>query len=902
MSGRAPSRGKRLLAGVALALLAGPLALAASTSAQPPPEAAPDWFEAGLATGLDSLWADPPGAIAETAEPIDHGDVWAWTGDNAKFLGAEAEARAAGGPDGDGRPAQMRDFLLRMRDGPLVFKRWANTGEPVVVADGPEGTELSNHLLTLRLDRDTLRVAAELEYHDGRDKTMVSWAPAEVLVGGRWTSLATAPHAVEIARASGEVAVRIHYELADVAATQELRLDRTALVHHSFLVEQGRVDGVRLPLPDLAIRRTGLEDAFYGQAYWPQGGVAAVAKAPGSGAGPGQALDWMMLLDPGTSDEFASGLVLRRSPGSAPATLHLDVAAGDGGARSALLSSSGGGEGLYVAHQAVLLDGVLTGHLERYGGLAARLGEPGMAGVDPGLSYEYSETVLGLLQYARATGDDGAAQAAEDLFREYLGFYGRGTQTRSLGAAVLTALLLSEVTGDDAWRSEAATLGKALHGYQVQGKAAESGAVLNEPGGGPFLDSTVMAARAWGALAAATGSRDAAAWSKAAWGSLDVDGDKVFIRGDAADDNEWSFKTGLILQGGAEVPPAVRWAARNHAWVVLRDLGAFEFRTSRYSSETNSETQAWMMLGLLADRRAEEGPWILDAEGYVPPWTPLDGGRWRLDAPWNGSRVWVERGWLPFVDGALVAREPGPHGSWRITTGDDLVLVPSQTHPLGAGWHTLAFPSLARATAPDVALAGLPVQVAWGVEPSNRTWQHWRPGDADATLTQVAPGAALLVLLDHASGFEAPRGEPAPSRGWDLVAVGAAPGASGPPMLVEGRVASQYPHRLHGGAVHAVQAGAPIGQAWIAVDGTYRLLAQADAGVGELQIEHWTPDGRLFATAAVPFESGGVARPLVDDPADGRSLPGIGVTLLAVLIACLVAVVMLAMAVRRAAR
>lgn len=877
-----------------LAVLCALPAPAAAEGDAPPP-----WFEAGLAAGLESLWTEPPGAIAETAEPIDHGDVWAWTGDNAKFLGAEAEARQAGGPDDDPRPGQMRDFLLRMRDGPLVFKRWANTAEPVVVEDSAAGAELSNHLLTLRLDRDRLVVSAELEYHDGRDKAMASWGPAQVLLAGRWTDLGTAPHTVAIVNGSGAVEVRIRYDLPDVAATQSVRLDEAAAVHHSFEVERGRVDGIRLPLPDLTIRRTGLPDASYKQAYWPQEGLRPVA---GSAGGVGKTLDWMMLLDPGTTDEFASGLLLKAAPGSAASTLQLDAGGQDGRLRSAMLSTPGGGAGLAVAHQAALLDGVLTGHLARYGDLAARLGDDSMAGVDPGLSYEYSETVLALLQFARATGDEDAAQVAEELFRHYLGFYGRGTQTRSLGAAVMTALLLADVTGDPAWRTTATTLGKALHGYQVTGDAAEAGSVLNEPGGGPFLDSTVMAARAWSALAAATGSRDAAAWSKAAWGSLEADGDEVFIRGDRADDNEWSFKTGLILQGGAEVPAAVRWAARNHAWVVLRDLEAFEFRTSRYSAETNSETQAWMMLGLLADRRAEPGPWILDAEGYLPPWSPLPQGRWQVQAPWNGSHLWVESGWLAYVDGARAVREPGPHGSWRIVTGTQVVLAPSQTHPLALGRHTLAFPAVTRATPTELAFAGLPVQLAWGYDPSNRTWQRWLPGDASSTLVELQPGRATLVLLDGPATFEAPRGEPAPSQGWDLAAAGAPPGASGPPMLVAGRIVAEYPHRLQGGAVHASQDGAPVGDAWIAADGSYNLLVAAGRGSSDVLLEHRAPDGRLLATAAVPFVDGGIAWPLVDDPADQRSDAPAGLVMLVVLVACLGAVVMLAIAVRRAAR
>ena len=118
------------------------------------------------------------------------------------------------------------------------------------------------------------------------------------------------------------------------------------------------------------------------------------------------------------------------------ASLQTDVL---GGMTSAAFEQTGPGP---WSLRLVPLDGVVTESLARYGALAARLDDASLAGVDVSLSYEVSETVLGLVDASRAQHDAALMATAEDLFNGYLGFYARGTQTRSLATGVRVALEL----------------------------------------------------------------------------------------------------------------------------------------------------------------------------------------------------------------------------------------------------------------------------------------------------------------------------------------------------------------------------------------------------------------------------------------------------------------------------
>src|SRR5688572_17698435 len=127
--------------GLGLAFLLGPTMVAAEE-----PVRSPAWMAHGLRTAINDLWIPEIEAVGETPEPIDNGDRWAWAGDNAKLLSVLARTELI-----HGREAfEMRSFIEDMTHGPILFQRWANTYEPLIVADDARQAEVSNHLLTLR--------------------------------------------------------------------------------------------------------------------------------------------------------------------------------------------------------------------------------------------------------------------------------------------------------------------------------------------------------------------------------------------------------------------------------------------------------------------------------------------------------------------------------------------------------------------------------------------------------------------------------------------------------------------------------------------------------------------------------------------------------------------------------
>ncbi len=853
-------------------------------------------MEAGLSTALESLWLDEADAVGETQEPIDHGDEWAWTGDNAKLLSAMAETGLVHGEEADA----MQAFLLRMHDGPILYRRWANTHDGVVVTDDAEHLELSNHLTTLVLDRRTGLVDVQLEYHDGRDKRMAQMGGAQVLAAGAWHDAQPSPDVRVEPHGPGDAGgIALVRTLAwdGGSLTDRLWLSPGAGVVRSVRLDEGSepIDGLRLPFTDLAVLNTDrpLESGHYRQAYLPGQGLASastLARTPAPLDG-----GWLMLLDPARTDEFANGLVVRHEGGPALRSLAVTVNENRSRIQAANVESAGGGPGTTWTQRALLLDGVLTSDPAAYGPLSANVSRPGMAGVDPSLSYEVSETVLGLLHHAQATGDAASLAAARELFDGYLAFHARGTQTRSLAAGVQCALLLGELTGDGAWQRTALELAARLHTYQVTDDVPQRGAVVNEPGGGPFLDSTLAAANAWSELAEATGDKPSASWAQAAWGSLVADGDRIFIRGEESDDNAWSFKSGLALQGGPSMPEDLRWAARNHAWTVVRDLDSYQADTSRYARETNSETQAWVMLGLARDRAQEDGPWILDSEAPLQRLPDEEAGL-RVRPPWPETRVWVEPGWMPFSDGVPSPRAPGPHGSWRYEVTGDVRFWPTSTVALPEGWTTLAWPGRDAPVEADSVLAGLPVDVAWSYDEAAGQWLHWRPGDGRNTLGALAPGAPVHLLLSEPAELEAVfSGDGTIPPSAPMSGPSTAPQA---PVLVAGRLDGLRSHLWMGSVVEALDgAGRLLGSATVDAHGTYQLLVDAAAAQAGVTLVARAVDGGEVGRKSVTAGPGEVA--VADFPSEPEPLPKPGIFLgLVILVASGIAVAVLYLALR----
>ena len=301
------------------------------------------------------------------------------------------------------------------------------------------------------------------------------------------------------------------------------------------------------------------------------------------------------------------------------------------------------------------------------------------------------ETVLGALHAADATANATLRDLARGWLDGYALRYDRGTQARSLAAAIVAAIELDDL-------DEARRMGDALLRYQIP-----TGGVKSDPEGRATVDATAMAVRAFGALRDADPARDWDAPLRAAAGSLRPAASGLGVQiaqadGSAEETDDWAFKSALVLQAGDLVAPEARWAARTKLWASVRDVARFDVRTSIYSAETNSETQAWALLGL----RMDPAPSIVAAEGVWGVPRALPDGSMVTAPPWPGARAWVDASWT-----AWAPRLAGPMGTTRVAPEDDLRLWPARVEGFAEGLRPLSFPGLDHPLALRDALAAL---------------------------------------------------------------------------------------------------------------------------------------------------------------------------------------------------
>ena len=776
-----------LAVGLLVLLLVPSPALAGTASTGSGDETPPAWYETGLDTMLDRLYDDEVGAILETAKPIDHGDRWAWTGDNGKALGAIAESPRRDEP----RARAMADFLATMSEGPIVFQRWTDTTTSTVVdREGPH-FEVSNHLITLEGNLTTGRIDAEIEYHDGRDKVFVTFGSAHVRQDGRWYDLAAFREDAGLAMAEGNRSVTVwtEYGFADTRIWENFTLDASPRVRHTVETEDGSgLGGIRLEHPDARIRRPEIpyEPRSYTHRYTPSTGLDETAEVDplvNASASP----SWAMYLEPARQDEFATGLAVNFHEASRLAEVQATEPHPFRGSEGTPRLGAANLHHTYefadeppttVTEDLVLLDGVLTRSLPAYEAVATNVTAPRYEGIDASLLYEAGDTALGLVAYANATGRAGLVDVAVRWIDGYLAHHDRGTQTRSLAASALTAIRLADLREDRDWLATAENLVRTLHTYQIDNAShTADGAVLNQPDGGPFFDSTVVAARAFAEIAEVTGNATYDRWAQRAWSSFETGGETIRLGSTAATDtNHWSYKDGLTLLAAPHVPDDLRWAARNHLWTVIRDLAAYSVHTSEYTDETNSETQAWALEGLLRDRASWDGPWIVDSETTLSP-VAAGGDEHVLEPEDTPAWVWVERGWIPHTDGVPPERTPGPHDTVRYTAEGPLAFLPAHTYELEPGWNAIGFPDLGHPVEPERLLGHLPVTVAWGYDAGEGGFESHVPGSPGvSTLEAIQPGQGLFVHLRESARIDVahvPDGNRPAGEGLGLVALDA---------------------------------------------------------------------------------------------------------------------------------
>lgn len=919
-------------------ILTGPLAHAT----QPPSSQteAPAWYQTGLETLLDQLYDPDVGAIMETQEPLEHGDRWAWTGDNAKALRALARA-----PDhAPGETRAIGRFVASMSQGPVVFQRWVNTDEVTVIDPPPGPVEISNHLLTLRGDPEEGPLEVLIEYHDRRDRVMATIGAPSARIDGSWVTLEPDEMDLDAAADGTRATLTLTYQGPGTVVTQHLTLDASPRLERRLTVDTGQaeVTGLSMRSPDLIVRQPKLDTLprTYKE-------VSLAGQAPrsvheqGLTVFEGQALDapWVLYLDRGTTDAFASGLGV-----ALDAPEHLEEARAT--ARDPDTPGLLGLEHRYVwkdsppsavVEDLVLLDGLVTEELHAYGEILPRIEADRFEHVDPSLIYELGEATHGLLE---APDPDGDLQArAEAWLLSYADRFERGTQTRSLAAATMAALDLAATTGEARWTELSRRFAEELRAHQITDPDhPATGAVRATTGGPPFLDATFLSMIAWQQGAEVLEAPQMQDWAEQAGQALHADGDRILLGDPPADTNHWAFKSGLALQAAGTVDDEIRWAARNHLWTVLRDVSDLSLHTSRFTGETNSETQAWGLLGLVEDRAGWKGPWILDSESQL---AAVDGpsSAVTVSPAWSGTRVWVEPGWIAYAEGLPLPATSGPHGSWRYELPGTTTFWPAHTYTLGAGWQGVGFPGLERPAVADEVLSDPAIDVAWTFRPGTG-WVAYLPDAPDRSgLAQIDPGEGLLVHTQEPGRLQVANRTaalPPLEDGWQLRVVPpgtqdpqdlwpgaqiqrpelpleAAGGTSGlgpfqvamvghrtdapapglPPALVHGQV--QGPEGAgRGGTISAVQGGQTVASATVDTQGRFQLTIPADRLDLPMDLRYTAREGEPRQVAeTLELTPGQAQGTLVElpgrDPGPAASPWLAGLLGLAILLSCTVA-------------
>jgi hypothetical protein len=439
------------------------------------------------------LLRDDPRIAFEAATPI-AGDDWAWTDDNAKIV------QFLSRPGLGAEPAQDRrdclDFVLRMVDGPFVFRKVARPRlEPAT-----EPGRWVHALWDIQGDATDLRLGPR--FHDGRDCWALRLSGHEIRVRagrGKWRILLrdlwSAPAWAQDGQtlflsASADVVlphtfgsaplgvVRLTHSLHAARATIETRMEIE-------LHARARVDEVELMVgqSDMShghgnVRYQRLHVAGPGQEITTQD--IALAKA-GSNEATGR--DFVMAAQRDTQRGFANAVHIL----SQTATLHRvewsarsDIAALDRCATLHGFAWPQGGTTLRVRETRFLTSGGLYDEVASYRSflVADAAAMPARFVLDRSISYDYGVEVDALakafaLAKAEGHGESGALlEAAETLLATYMRhFVARQRDgedavfSRQLAFVTLGAVTLLRATGSQAHRDTLATLVDTLLGF-----------------------------------------------------------------------------------------------------------------------------------------------------------------------------------------------------------------------------------------------------------------------------------------------------------------------------------------------------------------------------------------------------------------------------------------------------
>ena len=590
-------------------------------------------------------------ALSETEIPI-NGDSWFWTDDNAKAL--EALTLPSIFPYYATQVGQLVSFVRANSPPPFVFRRRADD-RLMLASDKPEDIHLATGLMNIHGNLRQGELRQGYRFHDNRIQDAAKFT-------GDFVNFHLHGKAYSSDIRNTIVATDVHSEDRFITLTHisELRADATAVgtVAYSYKIEINKpYIGLAVTIqaaPGITLSdveaTTSLDELNrYSKFYAFRGSAPSQAVEAGESTQPrvlseGPTQWWSVIQNGNLGDSYTISTIL-----DSPSRLRSIVSAEEHGkgfrhvyARYALGDISAG-HPVTVSEKKVLLAGGLYNSMSAYNGVFTRLDS--FPGLDLSISYDIGAEINGVaaayladklrllahpevkpVAYFPETRAwvDAIIDAYQTNFLVRVGKSYPYIFSRGLAFVILALDTMYVATADSHYVEIMRRLANVLMHFQVRGGPVDGNFICN--GNDTFLDCHAADMVAMARAAVATGNRRFAESARRGLRAYRIDpngdtGRDVFVLQNARVHNQdayyWIFKAGLLLRS----MEALEVLSEHHLvrlsrddWKTIEDLqkralnyiartahvrdNLTELFTCHKATETNSETQAWALLGM----------------------------------------------------------------------------------------------------------------------------------------------------------------------------------------------------------------------------------------------------------------------------------------------------------------
>ena len=603
----------------------------------------------------DNVAGTPLSALAETEKPID-GDMWFWTDDNAKAL--EALTLPPIFPDYATQVGQMVKFIIANSPPPFVFRRRAED-RTLLKSDNVEDFRLATGLMNFHGNLRQADVRQGYRFHDFRNLDAVKFSADYVrftLKGTTYTTDAKQTASAEIRRLPNGVTFVHTTPLKAAAATvgsvsYAYTVERSKS-YVSLVVTVSSAPGVTLQDVEATTsldQLDGLSNVRYSNFFAFRDGAPPVS-SPAAAKQPRTLVDgpvkWWAITQGGNLGDAQSVSTLLNSPERLRAIVSTDEQNGAFRHIHARydLGTVSPEHAMTLSEKKMLLAGGLYNNMSAYDGVFSRLDD--FPGLDFSISYDIGAEINGVASayladmqrlakqpnlapvafmpqtraWFDAIADAYAANFLVKVGNDYPYIFSRG-----LSFVALALDTMYSATKDSRYVDQMRRVADVLLTFRVR-----KGPLVNsfdcDHHIGCFLDCQAAAMVALSRVAMVTNDPRYAEAAQKGLSPIQIDpdadtGHDVYViprtNTKEGDGYYWIFKGGLLLRSLESLTVLnernlIHLSATD--WQTIRELrrrtldyvartihrrGDFgEIFTCHKATETNSETQAWALLGM----------------------------------------------------------------------------------------------------------------------------------------------------------------------------------------------------------------------------------------------------------------------------------------------------------------